>query len=240
MSGASVCLSARSVMAPAPAIGTAIGIRSRCGSRYRSDHAGARSRPRAISSDKGFPQKQRIRARCQTAFEAWGRPWTTSRTRTDPPREPNSSLSGSRTRARGGANRGANRRIDDGGLGSVTPASRFARTPSRTKLSRTRLRTAPERSRVHPFAFARLRMAVSERLCGARSRPGRHQTAFEAWGRPSSPRARAREGREPRDTAVTRPPRSQAAIPRTAACCYVSSVAAAVTGSPASRPPKAT
>jgi hypothetical protein len=36
----------------------------------------------------------------------------------------------------------------------VTPASRFART-LRTKLSRTRLRTAPERSSVHPFAFAR-------------------------------------------------------------------------------------
>jgi hypothetical protein len=31
----------------------------------------------------------------------------------------------------------------------VTPASRFARTPARTKLSRTRLCTAPERSRVH-------------------------------------------------------------------------------------------
>jgi hypothetical protein len=52
------------------------------------------------------------------------------------------------------------------------PTSRFARTPSRTKLSGTRLRTAPERSRVHPFAFARLRMAVSERLCG-RPIPGR-------------------------------------------------------------------
>jgi hypothetical protein len=35
-----------------------------------------------------------------------------------------------------------------------TPASRLARTSSRTKLSRTRLRTAPERPRVHPFALA--------------------------------------------------------------------------------------
>jgi hypothetical protein len=67
----------------------------------------------------------------------------------------------------------------------VTPASRFARTPSRAKLLRTRLRAAPEKSRVHPFAFARLRMAVSERLCW---RPIQaraiSQTAFEAWGRP--------------------------------------------------------
>jgi hypothetical protein len=94
-----------------------------------------------------------------------------------------------RTRALGcepwGGNPARLRRIDDGGSESVTPASRFARTPSRTKLSRTRLRTTPERSRVHRFAFARLRMAVSERL---RWRPIQaraiSQTAFEAWGRP--------------------------------------------------------
>ena len=79
----------------------------------------------------------------------------------------------------------ARRRIDDDGLGGVTPATRFARTSSQIKLSRTRLRPAPERSRVHPFAFARLRMAVSERLCW---RPIQaraiSQTAFEAWGKP--------------------------------------------------------
>jgi hypothetical protein len=87
------------------------------------------------------------------------------------------------------------RRVDDGGMEAVTPTSSFARTPARTKLSRTRLRTAPERSRVHPFAFAPLGMAVSERLCW---RPIQaraiSQTAFEAWGRPSISRARARGG----------------------------------------------
>jgi hypothetical protein len=41
--------------------------------------------------------------------------------------------------------------VDDGGLGR--------------RYSGERLHTAPERSRVHPFAFARLRMAVSERPC---------------------------------------------------------------------------
>ena len=73
----------------------------------------------------------------------------------------------------------------------VTPASRFARTLSRTRLSRTRLRTVPERSRVHPFA-SRLRMAVSERLCW---RPIQalaiSQTAFEAWALISLALARA-------------------------------------------------
>jgi hypothetical protein len=70
-------------------------------------------------------------------------------------------------------------------LGRHYPASRFARTPSRTKLSRTRLRTAPERSHVHPFAFARLRMAVSERLCWRLIQlRAISQTALEAWGRP--------------------------------------------------------
>ena len=59
----------------------------------------------------------------------------------------------------------ARRRTDDGASEGVTPASGFARTPLRTKLSRTGLRTASEGSRVHPFAFAHLRMAVSERLC---------------------------------------------------------------------------
>jgi hypothetical protein len=61
-----------------------------------------------------------------------------------------------------------------------------------------RLRTAPERSRVHPFAFARVRMAVSERLGWHPIQPQTiSQTAFEAWGRPCSPRARE-GGREPR------------------------------------------
>ena len=60
------------------------------------------------------------------------------------------------------------RHIDDGGLGALPRRAGSREAPARTKLSRTRLRTAPERSRVHPFAFARLRMAVSERLCWRR------------------------------------------------------------------------
>ena len=61
-------------------------------------------------------------------------------------------------------------------------------------LSRTPLRTAPERSRVPPVAFVRLRMAVSDRL---RRRPIQaraiSQTAFEDVAQaliPSRTRAR--------------------------------------------------
>jgi hypothetical protein len=71
--------------------------------------------------------------------------------------------------------------------------------PAQTTLSRTRLRTAPERSRVHPFAFARLRMAVSERLC---RRPIQaraiSQTAFPRRAAGLDHLAQARGGREPR------------------------------------------
>jgi hypothetical protein len=59
--------------------------------------------------------------------------------------------------------------------GSRKPAQWFA-----ALRARARVRTTPERSKVHPFAFARLRMAVLA------PDPGRaiSQTAFEAWGRP--------------------------------------------------------
>ena len=71
-----------------------------------------------------------------------------------------------------------------------------SREPPRNQTFTNPLRTAPERSRVHPFAFARLRMAVSERLFW---RPIQaraiSQTAFEAWGGlESASRARPREG----------------------------------------------
>jgi hypothetical protein len=89
---------------------------------------------------------------------------------------------------------------DDGGLGRHYPSEFAVCEPPRelASSSRTRLRTVPERSRVHPFAFARLRMAVSERLCW---RPIQaraiSQTAFEAWGQGLDRLAHARVGVEP-------------------------------------------
>jgi hypothetical protein len=56
------------------------------------------------------------------------------------------------------------------GLGQHDPGEQGRATAARTKLSQTRLRTAPERSRVHPVAFARLRMTVSDHLAHARAR----------------------------------------------------------------------
>ena len=78
----------------------------------------------------------------------------------------------------------ARRRIDDGGLGRRYPGEQVRANPL---ANQTFANPAPHRARevpVHPFAFARLRMAVSERLCW---RPIQarviSQTAFEASGR---------------------------------------------------------
>jgi hypothetical protein len=64
------------------------------------------------------------------------------------------------------------RRIDDGALGRRYPGEQV-RANLANQTFANRLRTAPERSRVYPFAFARLRMAVSERVCWRPIRPGR-------------------------------------------------------------------
>ena len=92
------------------------------------------------------------------------------------------------------------RRIDDSGLGRRYPGEQVRANPSRTKLSRTRLRTAPERSRVHPFAFARLRMAVSEAVLAPDPGPGDKSDRLRGVGQALIP-SRTREGRDPRGCA---------------------------------------
>jgi hypothetical protein len=88
-----------------------------------------------------------IQAQAISAFEAWGCP-ESPRARPPPPQRIDVAPVRCRPpRPRAPPHRPWRPR-------SVTPASRFARTPARTKLSRTRLRTAHERSRGHPFAFA--------------------------------------------------------------------------------------
>jgi hypothetical protein len=85
----------------------------------------------------------------------------------------------------------------------VTPASSFARTPLANQTIANPAPHGAREARVHPFAFARLRMAVSERLCWRPIQPRAiSQTAFEARGGIDQPRALARARGANRGTAL--------------------------------------
>jgi hypothetical protein len=77
------------------------------------------------------------------------------------------------------------RSVDDGGLGRRYPGEQVRANPLANQALANPAPHGAREIRVHPFAFARLQMAVSEGLC---SRPIQaraiSQTAFEAWVRP--------------------------------------------------------
>jgi hypothetical protein len=86
-------------------------------------------------------------------------------------------------------------RIDDGGMGR--PLHRRAPSrepPSRTRLSRTGLRTVPERSRLHPFASRACQWPCLRGCAGADPGPGDKSDRLRGAGQAliTSPLARTR------------------------------------------------